>query len=72
MGHRWIVLLLVAFGVATTASCRKTPSELRDQHLVQGDEFFQDKHFPQATVEYQKAVTADPQSIEARQRLAES
>jgi tetratricopeptide (TPR) repeat protein len=60
------LVAVAAFG------CRHDPDAVREEHIKQGDVYFRDGHFPQATVEYQKAVTADPKSSDARQRLAES
>jgi len=69
---RTSLVCVVAWCLGAATGCSRDPAAVRDGHLAQGDALFKDSHFPQATVEYQKAVTADPNSSDARQRLAES
>ena len=60
------ILTLVAIGI----SCSRDPEIAKREYLKSGDEFLSQNKVKDAIVQYKKALTQDPQSGEARARLA--
>ncbi len=60
------ILALFALGI----SCSRDPEIAKREHWASGDEFLSQNQVKKAIVQYRKALAQDPQSGEARARLA--
>src|SRR6187399_593268 len=71
MNIRNIVLSGVAV-LAVLASACSDPEAEKARAFEAGNQFFEQKKYPEAIVEYRNAVRADPRFGEARQKLADA
>src|SRR5579862_9435230 len=62
---------LTALTLLTTVSCGTPPETAKREAFDSGQRYFQQKKYPEAVIEFRKAIQADPNFGEARYRLAE-
>ena len=67
------VLVLVALGASLLASaCSKNPEKQKQQYLENGNRFYKEAKYREASVEYRNAIRIDPLFGEARYKLGET
>src|SRR5688572_29678585 len=74
MFRSWTVRLLalsVAPLLAATA-CSKDPDVVKREYVQEGDQFFEQKRYNEAIVQYRNALEADARFGEARAKLGEA
>lgn len=62
----------VAAALLGAASCTRDPDVLKVQYVKSGNEYMNKKRYPEAIIEYRKAILAAPKYGEARYKLAEA
>lgn len=65
-------LLSVVMVAATLAACKTDPLVAAKNHLDRGNQQFEKQQYPEAIIEYRRAVQADPRLGEARLQLAQA
>jgi len=69
---RFLIALTVSVGVAAATGCSKNSGRARQEAFDAGNRYFSQQKYPEASVEFRKAVSLDPKFGEARGRLAET
>src|SRR6187549_3613070 len=64
-----LLLLSVTF---LSVGCSKDPAKARAEAMASGDKYFAAEQFKEASVEYRRAIQADPNFGDARARLGET
>jgi putative PEP-CTERM system TPR-repeat lipoprotein len=54
------------------ASCSRDPVKARQEYIASGDQYFAQKNYPEAIIQYRNAVAQDGSYGEARAKLAEA
>ena len=62
-----VIVVVVA---VLSAACKSDPQATARQHLAKGDQQLERKAYPEAIIEYRRAVQADPRLGQARLQLA--
>ncbi len=70
MLSKFLIVLAVAAVSATATGCSRDVIRTRQDALDAGNRYFSEQKFAEASVEYRKAVAADPKFGEGRARLA--
>src|SRR5688572_2096905 len=72
--HNTIRACILMFGplMALVAGCSEDPQVAATNAIASGNSFFEKDQYREAAVEYRRAVQLDPQSGEARYKLADS
>ena len=70
--HAKMVAFLVAAAAIVAASCSKDPAVSRQQFFDSGKLYVEQKKYPEAIIEFRKAIQIDPKFGEARYQLAEA
>ena len=65
------VILILMLGLFASA-CSKDPAMAKKEYFEKGNQYFEQKKYPEAIIEYRNAVQQDPQYGEARLKLAEA
>jgi tetratricopeptide (TPR) repeat protein len=63
-----LVAAVVAAAALTTGCKSKGPS--KDEYVARGDQFFQQRKYPEAIIEYRNAIRVDPNFGKAHEKLA--
>ena len=63
---------LTALTLLMAVSCAKSPDNTKQESFESGQRYFDQKKYPEAILEYRKAVQADARFGEARYRLGEA
>src|SRR5918992_460575 len=64
--------VLVCSAIMIASGCSKDPEVAKREYLSSGDNYFQQKKYPEAVVEYRNAIQQDPRFGQARYKLAET
>ncbi len=73
MFRSWTVLLLaVSFAPLLAAACSTDPEVAKQGFLKEGDQFFEQKRYREAIVQYRNAIEVDGRFGEARYKLGEA
>ena len=70
MTSRLSCLLVIAAAAVSVASCKSDPKVAAREHLEDGNRQLAQQQYPEAILEYRRAVQADPRLGEARLQLA--
>src|SRR5262245_20316125 len=71
MSMKTFFLLTVAV-LLTSHACSRDPQTVKRTYIESGDRYFKQQKFAEASVQYANAVRQDPESGEARMRLADA
>src|SRR4051812_46939526 len=71
MGNRVAVLAILGVTLLPIA-CSKDPVKVKGEAFASGEKYFAAQQYKEATLEYRRAIQADPNYGEARARLGET
>lgn len=70
MMRRYTTVLLASAVLAATTACKSDPKQQALTHLSRGEQLANTQKYPEAIIEYRRAVQADPRLGKARLQLA--
>src|SRR6202035_5329846 len=64
-----IVILIAASSLAVLSGCNRNPAAVREGDIQAGQKYFDQHKYDEASLEFRRALQADPRSADAEYRL---
>ena len=69
---RFLIVLTACAGIVAVTGCSRDTTRARQEAFDAGNRYFSQQKYPEASVEFRKAISINPKFGEARGRLAET